>query len=146
MHQLNTPIKRSRIAILAALAAMAFGAASAQAAVYTDGSVGGGGIAIKIKNGKAKSLRAAIPADCDRPNGDFTTTLRTHLTGSLKLNNGRFNVHVDDPNTGVEVIVAGKRKNGTVKGTIRLTYLELHPGSPSNDTLCDSGVHRYEAS
>jgi hypothetical protein len=34
MHQLNTPIARSRIAILAVLAAMAFGAASAQAAVY----------------------------------------------------------------------------------------------------------------
>jgi hypothetical protein len=143
MHPLNT---RSRIAIVAALATMALGASSAQAAVYQDGSVGGGGIAIKIKNGKAKSLRAAIPADCDRPNGDFTTTLRTHLTGSLKLNNGRFNIHVDDPNTGVEVIVFGKRRNGTVKGTIRLTYLELHPGSPSNDTLCDSGVHRYEAS
>jgi hypothetical protein len=145
MHTLNTPIAKPRIAILAALAAMAVGAASAQAAVYKDPSVGGGDIAIKIKDGKAKSLRAAIPADCDRDNGDFTTTLRTHLTGSLKLNNGRFNVHVDDPNTGVEVIVSGKRKSGTVKGTIRLTYLELHPGSPSNDTLCDSGVLNYRA-
>ena len=145
MHQLNTPIVRRRIAILAALAAMALGTASAQAAVYKDRSVGGGGIAIKIKNGKAKSLRAALPADCERDNGDFTTTLRTHLTGSLKLRKGRFNIHVDDPNTGVEVIVAGKRRNGKVKGTIRLTYLDLHPGSPSNDTLCDSGVHRYRA-
>ena len=143
MHQL-TAVKR-RLAILTALAAMAFGAASAQAAVYTDGSVGGGMLAIKIKNGNAKSLRAAIPADCDRDQGDFRTTLRTHLTGSVKLNKGRFNVHVDDPNTGVEVILFGKLRNGVVTGTIRLTYLELHPGSPSNDTLCDSGVHSYRA-
>jgi hypothetical protein len=147
MRPHNTPIK-SRVAILTALAAMAFGAASAQAAVYKDtsGLGDGGRIVLKIKNGAAKSLKGALPAFCEREQGDYNTLLRTNLAGSVPLDDqNRFQVHVDDPNTNTEVNIRGKLKNGVVKGVVRFTYLELHVESPANDTLCDSGVLRFRA-
>jgi hypothetical protein len=133
--------------VLALPATAATAATAAEAAVYKDKTgLGGGRIILTIENGKLKRLRGALPAHCERDNGDFNTTLTTHLVGSVKLDGkGRFGVHVDDPNTGVEVIIGGKLKNGSVRGAARFTYLELHPGSPSNDTLCDSGVLRYRA-
>jgi hypothetical protein len=136
-----TTIRLTALLILLALPA------TAHAAVYKDKTgLGGGKLAFTIENGKLKRLRGALPAFCERPNGDFNTALTTDLSGSVKLDGkNRFAVHVDDPSTGVEVIVAGKLKRGAVRGTARFTYLELHPGSPSNDTLCDSGVLRYRA-
>lgn len=130
--------------LLIALAVPAATAGAAQAAVYKDKSgLGGGRILLTVEKGKLKRLRGALPAYCERPNGDFNTVLATHLVGAVKLDgNNSFHVHVDDPNTGVEVNIRGKLKGDAVRGVVRMTYLDLHSGSPSNDTLCDSGVLR----
>jgi hypothetical protein len=140
-------MRRRLTLLLIVLTLPAATAAAAQAAVYKDKTgLGGGRLAFKIENGKLKRLSGALPAFCERPNGDFNTVLTTNLAGSVKLDGkGRFAVHVDDPNTGVEVIVNGKLKNGAVRGVARFTFLDLHPGSPSNDTLCDSGILKYKA-
>ena len=138
--------------LLATLAICGVAAGSAWAAKYRDNTGLGGGVGIgpgkivlTIKNGKLKRLRGALPSNCERPNGDFKAYLRTHLVGSVKLNNGRFFVHTDDPNTGVEVIIRGKLANGKVTGRVRFTYLDLNPTFPNNDILCDTGVRRYRA-
>jgi hypothetical protein len=144
--------RRILILLIAAVALPAVAVGSAQAAKYRDTTGLGGGvglgpgkIVLTIKNGKLKRLRGALPAHCERPNGDFNAVLRTHLVGSVKLVDKAFHVHVDDPNTGVEVNIRGKLKNGRVTGRVRMTYLDLNPTFPNNDILCDSGVRRYSA-
>jgi hypothetical protein len=145
-------VPRRLLVPLAALVILGLAAGSAWAAKYKDTTGLGGGlglgpvkIVLTIKDGKLRRLRGALPAHCEREQGDFNAVLRTHLAGSVKLDGGRFHVHVDDPNTGVEVNIRGRLKNGQVRGRVRMTYLDLNPVFPSRDILCDSGVRRYRA-